>query len=912
MRPSATPRRPAVKDGPTRADGTRVRDYIDGSARGRVGGIDRDHLQAPSLTDLVVARGRSDRRHDPALVEADGVTLSYAQLGERLAQEIPTHAELRHRVHVLRISARLDDVVDYLACLGAGRPVILADPSRPDRAADLADRFGSGDGTTRPHPDLALLLPTSGSTGAPRLVRQSHTNLVANATSIADYLELTAADVALTILPLHYCYGLSVLHSHLLVGASVVLTDASVADDGFVDLAARHGVTNLAGVPHTFALFDRIGFADRTWPALRFVTQAGGKLPADDVRRWALDGGRAGWDLFVMYGQTEATARMAYLPPELAAEHPHLVGRAIPGGRFEIVAEDGSPIEQAGPVGALVYHGPNVMMGYAETADDLALPAGEGRRVTGDLARWSPEGLVEITGRASRFLKLFGLRVDLDQIERAAADADLEVLATGDDERLVVAVRCTDGNTNDSTDGPDLDGVRAWLGTIVSLPPHVVTILEIDDVPRLSNGKVDYPSLRARAAELASSGGGSGSGTGDDGDLAVADLFATTLGRPEVEDDDSFATLGGDSLSYVAVSTDLAAAGVDLPLDWPDRTVVELQDLVDAAVTDGDDRPSGPLAALTRSRPLETDVGLRALAITAIVASHFELAILEGGAHVLFGIIGANLARFHLAAVRSADGPSPLAWATGRVAVPTLGWTFLMGVAGLLGAGAAVSWANFALVTNFWIDSPGSTKYWFVEAMVQIFVVLALLASSRRVRSFAIARPAEAGLALVAAGLAMRFGLHAWWDPDPYGQKLPTMVLWLVGVGWLAQTWRSSEGTDGLRARAALSGLVVCGTVTMFDSMTRNLLIAGGLLLLIWVPRVRVPVAVHVALTTLASASLYIYLTHFQATAPLASSHPAIRTAAALVAGVVIARIAMPIMAWGEARIRATGAVAGR
>ncbi len=868
-------------------------------------------IGAPSLTDLVLARAHGPDGERPALVEAGGTSVTYAALASQIERAILGHAERRHSVHVLAIDTTIDAIVDYLACLGAGRPVILADPARPDRAALLAqsfssEQFGSHRATTVPHPDLALMLPTSGSTGTPRLVRQSHTNLVANAASIADYLGLTADDVAMTILPLHYCYGLSVLHSHLLVGASVVLTDASVADPGFLDRARHHGVTNLAGVPHTFALLERIGFADAAWPSLRFLTQAGGKLAADDVRRWALCGRRQGWDLFVMYGQTEATARMAYLPPELAIDHPHLVGKAIPGGRFEIVGPHGEPITDAGVEGSLVYHGPNVMMGYAETAADLALPPGEARRVTGDLARWSPEGLVEITGRASRFLKLFGLRVDLDQIERVAADAELEAWATGDDDRLVVAVRTTDRAATDRAATDELiAGVRAWLGTIVSLPPSAVAIVTVDEVPRLSNGKVDYPALRA-AATTPEPTDNAAAGPA----LDVAGLLAAALGRPEVTIDDSFAGLGGDSLSYVEVSTELTATGVELPLDWPDRSVAELQALVDAA-TPPSDGPSGRLGALTRTRPLDTDVALRAVAILAIVASHFELIDLEGGAHILFGIIGANLARFHLAAVRTADGPSPLAWAAGRVAVPTLGWTALMGLAGLLGVGAAVSWANFALVTNFWPESPGSTKYWFIEVMVQLFVALAFLASSRRVRSFAIARPAEAGLALVAVGLALRFGLHAWWDPVPYDEKLPTMVLWLVGVGWLAQTWRSTTGRAWQR-RLALSGLVVCGTMTLFDSATRNTFIAVGLLLLIWVPRVRLPGVLHVAVSAVASASLYIYLTHFQVTSTLGIEQPALRTAVAVTAGIAAARVAQPFMAWAEARIRATGGAAAR
>ena len=189
--------------------------------------------------------------------------------------------------------------------------------------------------------------------------------MVANARSIADYLDLRASDVAITSLPLHYCYGLSVLHSHLLVGASVVLTDLSVADACFWDLAGRTGVTGLAGVPHTYALLDAVHFGPALpeLPALRYLTQAGGRMAPDRVREYAGLARERGVDLFVMYGQTEATARMAYLPPELALDHADTIGRPVPGGSFRLAPVPDAP---AG-CGELVYSGPNVMMGYAES-----------------------------------------------------------------------------------------------------------------------------------------------------------------------------------------------------------------------------------------------------------------------------------------------------------------------------------------------------------------------------------------------------------------------------------------------------------------------------------------------------------------------------------------------------------------
>ena len=193
-------------------------------------------------------------------------------------------------------------------------------------------------------------------------MRLSRDNVASNAAAIADFLALTPADRAITTLPLHYCYGLSVLHSHLVAGASVVLTGLSVVDECFWDLFARTGATSFAGVPHTFDLLATSGFEDRDLPTLRQVTQAGGRLDPDAVRRWSRCGRSRGWDLVVMYGATEATARMAYLPPDLAEDHPAAIGVAVPGGRLRL---DETADERPG-VGELVYSGPNVMLGYAD------------------------------------------------------------------------------------------------------------------------------------------------------------------------------------------------------------------------------------------------------------------------------------------------------------------------------------------------------------------------------------------------------------------------------------------------------------------------------------------------------------------------------------------------------------------
>ena len=298
--------------------------------------LDRISSPAPFWrSDVLTRHGDA-----PALVDGDE-QVTYADLARRVAQEAAAWPGTGERRLVLvEIEPTIESVVTYLAALEAGHVVLLAAPGRaetlaqvwsPDDRAHLGDRswvvsHGSAPGRHDLHPDLTLLLSTSGSTGSPKLVRLSDRAVRTNAADIAAALGLEASDRAITTLPLHYCYGLSVLHSHLAVGGSVLLTDASVVDPALWTSMRTAGVTSLAGVPHTFDLLESSLAPTGSVPTLRLVTQAGGRLRPEQVRTWAVRGAREGWDLRVMYGQTEATARMAVSAPGQAAQDPSSVG----------------------------------------------------------------------------------------------------------------------------------------------------------------------------------------------------------------------------------------------------------------------------------------------------------------------------------------------------------------------------------------------------------------------------------------------------------------------------------------------------------------------------------------------------------------------------------------------------------
>ncbi|MCD6048123.1 MAG: phosphatase [Gammaproteobacteria bacterium] len=325
------------------------------------------------------------------------------------------------------------------------------------------------------HPDLALLLSTSGTTGSPKLVRLSYRNLEANARSIAEYLKLDETERPITNLPLYYSYGLSVLNSHLLVGARILLTDQAITSRDFWTFAKEKSLTSLVGVPYTYQVLRQLRFNTMQLPSLRYMTQAGGKAQEDLLSFFAAWSLEKNLPFYVMYGQTEATARMSYLPPHLLHEKINSVGIAIPQGSFCI---DGATHE-------LVYRGPNVMLGYAENLQDLRLgDCMQGVLSTGDLAEQDSEGCIYIKGRLKRFAKLYGLRINLDDVEKAIdAKFKVEAVCVSDDNRLFVFCIAETG----------LPATLALeIARLLNIDPRCVLIKEMAEVLRNSSGKIAY------------------------------------------------------------------------------------------------------------------------------------------------------------------------------------------------------------------------------------------------------------------------------------------------------------------------------------------------------------------------------------------------------------------------------------
>ena len=462
---------------------------------------------------------------------AAGRTLAGTELSAAIEAAASGYHEMPGGVIFARVGITVPSALRYLGAWSAGRPVALLDPAlQPATLADLVERYepaavvgldegGAGadpgelpKGYRRvehatlgpawvteatpahtPHPDLGILLATSGSTGSPKLVRLSRAAVLDNARAITGALRLSGTEVAPTSLPLFYSYGMSVLNSHLSAGATVVVVDGGVLAREFWQAFDAYGATSLAGVPYSYEMLARIRWKPAKHPTLRTLTQAGGRLRPELISAFheqiTAEGGR----FYVMWGTTEAAPRMTTLPAERLPEKLGSVGPALDGGTLSIRTADGTETTEPGVTGEIIYRGRNVMMGYAQTAADLARGDETGGVLpTGDLGHLDEDGFAWITGRIKRIGKVFGIRVNLDDIEQIARATGLvsgPLVAVAAGERVVLWCE---------------GAVPAELGPAVAgqLKVHksAVDVRAVDALPLLPNGKIDYRSLEAGAA----------------------------------------------------------------------------------------------------------------------------------------------------------------------------------------------------------------------------------------------------------------------------------------------------------------------------------------------------------------------------------------------------------------------------
>ena len=428
-----------------------------------------------------------------ACLDDEGKAFTYEQIwdmGDRMTENI-----LAGSLVLLLCSNNVESYCIYMALLRKRCPVILLGNSVDKQLInEMRDTYrpefviGGGYSPERVNEhepineELGLLLSTSGSTGARKLVRLSYRNIQANCDSIVEYLSIDKNERAITTLPMEYTYGLSVIHSHAAVGASVVLTDLTFFSERFWEAVNDLHVTSMAGVPYSYEiLFRRLEMDKMSLPYLKTMTQAGGHLKPDLQERvgtWARQTGRR---FFVMYGQTEATARMSYIPPEKCLEKIGSIGIPIPGGKIEIIDDE------------LIYYGDNVSMGYATSREDLT--AGDdnrGRLETGDMAYADSDGYFFITGRKKRFIKLQGKRIGLDGLQEFLQE-EMEtdnIVCTGTDD-TGVHIWIAEEAVMEQT-----DLIRKIFAEKFGIRGKFVTFNRIDEIPRNESGKILYNRLK--------------------------------------------------------------------------------------------------------------------------------------------------------------------------------------------------------------------------------------------------------------------------------------------------------------------------------------------------------------------------------------------------------------------------------
>ena len=338
------------------------------------------------------------------------------------------------------------------------------------------------------HEELSHLLPTSGSTGSPKLVRHKYANIEAAGLNISTFFELTDKDRPLMVLPLYYTMGLSMVFSHFYVGATVLITNLNMTDRNFWKFMKEEHATSFTGVPYSFEILNLMRFFRMDLPDLTLLTQGGGRMPRELNLKFAEFCKEHGKKWIATYGQSECTARMAWLPAKWAIEKVGSIGRAVPNGELSLIDDEGNPITTPKTEGEMCYRGKNVTMGYARKKEDLLL--GDERHGfirTGDLAYFDEDGCYYIVGRMGRFLKLFGMRVGLDECERIIKGKfpNIECACVGTDEKMLVYM--TDENYKTL--------VKDELVARLKLVASSFDVRIINEIPKNEAGKILYAKL---------------------------------------------------------------------------------------------------------------------------------------------------------------------------------------------------------------------------------------------------------------------------------------------------------------------------------------------------------------------------------------------------------------------------------
>lgn len=338
------------------------------------------------------------------------------------------------------------------------------------------------------HDDLALLLTTSGSTGSNKYVRQSYGNIKSNTESMINFLGIEGDEKPITTLPMNYTYGLSIINSHVMRGATILVTEKSIMQQEFWDFFKKHNATSLAGVPCTYEILDKLKLTEMELPSLKTMSQGGGKLSHTLQLKFAKYAKETNRKFVVGYGQCEGTTIMTYLPEKWTISKCGSVGIAIPGGKVTLIDDEGHSINKINETGEILYEGDNVALGYASQGEDLSLGnEWNGKLHTGDLAKKDEDGCLYIVGRKKRFLKIYGNRIGLDEMDEELKNrfADSECVSSGYDDNLYVF----------TTNKEILDDIKKFIANMTKFNSSALHVVCVDSIPRNDAGKIKYKEL---------------------------------------------------------------------------------------------------------------------------------------------------------------------------------------------------------------------------------------------------------------------------------------------------------------------------------------------------------------------------------------------------------------------------------
>ena len=334
--------------------------------------------------------------------------------------------------------------------------------------------------------DLAVLISTSGSTGTPKMVKLSYKNLDSNALSISKYLNITKDNISITTLSFSYSYGLSVINTHLLKGAKIILNEFSMLEKKFWERVKKNKVDSFACVPYNIELLIKINFFNKKYSSLKYLTIAGGAL---NLNSWKyIIQNKKKLKIFVMYGQSEASPRISYLPHQMFEKKIGSIGIPIPSGNLYIKKMKKIELANNNEIGELIYRGENVFLGYANSYKSLIKSdCQNGVLKTGDIAYVDRDGYFFLYGRIKRIAKIFGSRINLDDIERMLLLKNLKAACISNDQKLFIFIqKLKKYDYVDST----------FISRLVNIPSRFIELLKIDKFPLNKNKKLDYSKLK--------------------------------------------------------------------------------------------------------------------------------------------------------------------------------------------------------------------------------------------------------------------------------------------------------------------------------------------------------------------------------------------------------------------------------